>query len=44
MTIVCLLWLASFIGWLLCALGKCPAWVAGLLSSIAGLMTCWPAR
>jgi hypothetical protein len=44
LTIVCLLWLAAFIGTLISAYGKCPLWVPVLLVTIAGLIGCIPLR
>jgi len=44
MTILCLLWLAAFIGTIVSALGKVPLWVPVLLACIAGLISCWPLR
>ena len=44
MSIVCLLWVAAFIGTILSALGKCPLWVPVLLACIAGLLQCLPLR
>lgn len=44
MTIVCILWLAGFIATLISAIGKCPLWVAVLILSIAGLLSCIPLR
>ena len=44
MSIVCILWLASLIGIIISALGRCPLWVPTLLMAVAGLLTCLPLR
>lgn len=44
MNIVCLLWLAAFLGTLASAAGKVPLWVPVLLVTIAGLLGCLPLR
>jgi hypothetical protein len=44
MTIVCILWLAAFIATVVSAIGKCPLWVAVVLVTIAGLLSCLPLR
>jgi hypothetical protein len=44
MSVVCLLYLAAFVGALASALGRCPLWAPVLLLSIAGLLSCLPLR
>jgi hypothetical protein len=44
LSIVCILWLAAFVGTIISALGKVPLWVPVLLGCIAGLLTCLPMR
>ncbi len=44
MSIVCILWLAAFVGTIASALGKCPVWVPLVLVCIAGLLGCLPLR
>jgi hypothetical protein len=44
LTVVCILWLAAFIGTLISALGKLTLWVPVLLATIAGLVSCLPLR
>jgi membrane protein DedA with SNARE-associated domain len=44
MSIVCLLWIAAFIGTIISALGRVPLWVAVLLGTIAGMLGCLPLR
>lgn len=39
-TIVCVLWLAVFVGGILSAYGKAPGWICIVLTGIAGLLTC----
>lgn len=43
-SLVCLLWLAAFLGTLATAYGKVPLWVPVLLVTIAGLVGCLPLR
>jgi hypothetical protein len=38
--IVCILWLCVFVGGILTAYNKAPAWVSIVLTGIAGLLTC----
>jgi hypothetical protein len=42
MTVTCLLWISAFIATIVSAIGKCPLWVAVLLVTVAGLLTCMP--
>lgn len=42
LSVTCLVWLAAFIAAIVSAIGKCPLWVAVLLCTIAGLLTCLP--
>jgi hypothetical protein len=44
LSIVCILWLAAFVGTIISALGRVPLWVPVLLACIAGLLTCLPVR
>jgi len=44
MSVTCLLWIAAFIATIVSAIGKCPLWVAVLLISVAGLLSCLPLR
>lgn len=44
MTILCLVWFAAFGAAIVSALGKVPLWVAVLLTTIAGLLSCLPLR
>lgn len=42
MTIMCIIWIAALICWILAGIGRCPQWVAGILTAIAGLASCLP--
>lgn len=42
MNVTCVLYLAAFIACVVSAMGRAPEWVAVLLLSVAGLLSCWP--
>jgi hypothetical protein len=44
MTIVCLLWISAFFAAIVAAIGRVPLWVAVLLTTIAGMLSCLPLR
>jgi hypothetical protein len=42
LAVPCILYLAAFICCVLSAIGKAPEWIAVLLLTVAGLLTCLP--